>query len=173
MHVRRVIQAGAPGLVWTSFSIPADEATTREHEGLRPGEIAVRLNGRLTVAWKEVDGANAGDRKVVYAAVKAGGTSIRLDWKGCPAIEAELASDDPGSAFASAINAEVVGQLEFRAPDELPGTPPPGLPGIEKSSTGLRPVVLVETLHIRAEPYVSTRERNPVKSTTIGIRKDR
>lgn len=170
---RRAIQVGALGLVLTAVAIRADETTKKEPEGLRPGEVEVRLNGPLAVAWKEVEGTKGGDgdRKVVFAAVKAGGTHIRLDWNDCPVIHAELAADHLGSAFASGINAEVVGQLEFRATDELPGIPPRGIPGIEESDDALSPVVLVEALHIRVEPHVPSRERKPLKSTTVGITK--
>ena len=143
----------------------AEEPASDERVAVPKGKILVHLNGSLVTAWKQEKDLNGGKPIVLYAAVNAGGTQVRLDWKGCPVIHDELAAFHVGGSIASGIYAEVTGEMVFKPRNQLSVNP---VDAEQHDADELCPVVIVETLHIRVEPRIPSRDRKPVRSTTFG-----
>jgi len=146
----------------------ADEPASDDRAAVPKGKISVHLNGQLIKSWKQEKDLNGGKPTIIFAGVNAGGTQVVLDWNDCPVIHDELAAFHEGGGVVSGVYAEVTGEMLFKPWKELRVNP---VDATQRPDDELCPVVVIETLHIRVEPRIPSRDRKPVRSTTFGKRR--
>lgn len=152
--------------MWYALTSIAADTESNSPQVTARDSIVATVTGRLTTVWD--------NGKLFYASAKAGGTEIELDPVGCPNVTRELLDfiNTQGGGFISSVEVQVTGELVFEKRAQSVR-----YREVSRNDTNaIVPALKVHTLKISTLPLgevsgSTKRDRDTVKSTTIGVTK--